>query len=45
MKLSHSLRQSKSKKGLRYQSDLPISTQVRWDISVLPFVRNKDDQY
>ena len=32
----------KSKKGLQYQLNLPYLTEVRWDISELPFVRNKD---
>ena len=37
-------RQYKSKMGLQYQRILPYSTQVQWDISDLPFVRNKDYQ-
>ena len=31
---------SKSEKGLQYKRSLPYITEVKWDISVLPFVRN-----
>ena len=31
---------SKSEKGLQYKRILPYFTEVKWDISVLPFVRN-----
>ena len=31
--------------GLRYQRNLPYLTEVQWDKSELPFVRNKDRQY
>ena len=31
---------SKSEKGLQYKRILPYFTEVKWDKSVLPFVRN-----
>ena len=36
---------SKSKSEAQYLKDSPYSTEVQWDISDLPFVRNKDYQY
>ena len=35
----------KSKTELQYQKNSPYLTEVQWDISVLPFVQNKDYQY
>ena len=36
---------SKSNKGRQCLKDSPYSTKVQWDISDLPFVQNKDNQY
>ena len=36
---------SKSKRRLQYQRNSTYLTEVQWDISDSPFVRNKDDQF
>ena len=36
---------SKPNKGAQYQRNLSYLTEVQWDISDLPFVRNKYYQY
>ena len=33
-----------SKRGLQHQRNFPYFTEVHWEISVLPFVRNKFDK-
>ena len=45
MKLCHLLWTSPSpNRGHQYQNNLPRLTEVQWDISDLPFIRNKDYQ-
>ena len=39
------IEKSKFKMGLQYLRTLPYSTEVQWEISDLPFVQNKDNQY